>query len=403
MIRIVGVGGRNEMEAAKCLLRQILSYWPWVEHDTQSDIRLIVGTNCVGQEVEDIDLVLLAVFAQPPRVALLDCYGSPAGAYLLGSVCSVIEVKEHHRDAIVLQGDSLLVRYGSEWKSAVEQNRKQMHALRRFLEAKGVNRPFIQKFVWLKNVEQRELSGDRDTVPGLPYLLFKDSAWRSLLTSIWLSWRARNPNAQGFGDGSYFISADISRRSPADFDAICQALTSERFPLKPAVFEVHEYSHSAGESPRAGYGLSEATGGGISRLLISRVIKLLPALLIVGVVASLGSIMGLMNVSRWMTTPSSQTSGRDTRLLPGFAGRYRCQRKSGMDIVIVSETADHLSISSGRGGAELWPISDNKFRTVRSTTDFRGEVVFTKSGKNKVLNLIILSERGERLVCPRSD
>jgi hypothetical protein len=255
----------------------------------------------------------------------------------------------------------------------------------------------------LKNVEQRELFGDEGAdVRALPYLLFKNSSWRDILTSIWLNWRANNPNAQGFENASYFINADISRRSPADFDGICRALTSEGLSLKPAVFEAPKYSGSAGDIRRKRDGLGRSRGGRLNRL--SRVTSLSPALLIVGLIASLGSIMGLMNISRWMTTSSpSETSRTDTRVLTGFAGHYRCQRKSGMDLVTVSETADHLNISSGRGGAELWPISDNKFRSVRATTDFRGEVVFTRDGKSKVLNLIILSDKGERLVCPGTD
>jgi hypothetical protein len=363
----------------------------------------------VGQPVEDIDLVLLAVFAQPPRIALQSGDGAPVGAYLLGSICAVIELKEHHRDAVALQGDTLVVRYGDQWKNAVDQNRKQMHALGDFLEAKGVTRPFIQKFIWLKNVEQRELSGSQGAnTPAIPYLLFKDSTWASVLSSIWRSWRAKNPNAQGFGDDSYFISADISRRSPADFDSISYALTSEPLSLTPAVFEGGGYSSTSSDLHGRRPGQSSATGGMQTRrgpLSFGRILRLVTALLVLGLVAGLGSIMGLMNISRWMTTsPSVHTAPTtNARLLSAFAGRYRCQRKSQADLVTVSASADHLNISSGKGGAELWPLSENEFRSVNATTDFNGKAVFTRGLKGKVLNLIISSAEGAKVVCPRSE
>jgi len=400
MIRIVGAGGGSETQAAQSLKTLILDYWPWVESDSQCDIRLIVGTNCVGQHVEDIDLVLLGVFAKPVEIPLHDRVGLPVGSFLIGGICAVIEIKEHGRDSIALQGDSLLVRYRDQWKNATEQNRKQLHALANVLESRGVTRPFIQKFVWLTNVDQQELLGDRGAA--LPYLLFRDSSWRRVLTAIWSYWRTKHPNAQGFGDGSYFISADISSQSPADFDGIARVLTSEGLPLKPATFEDHwpesQPFVKLNHSPERFSKRSDRRG----QLSFRTMARVAPALVIAGLIATVGLIAGLNGFSRWLTiTPSSRSSSNtNTKFLNAFAGSYGCTRKSALDVVTVSAAADHLNISSGSGGAELWPLAGNEFRSVNATTGFKGKVVFAKGANGRVLNLAIFSDQGQKVVCP---
>jgi len=401
MIRLVGVGGRAETEAAECLKQWIIDYWPWVVDSVRCDIRLIVGTTCGGHASEDIDLVVLAVFADGATVPLLDVNGAPLGSYQLGSLCAVIELKEHARDAVALQGDSLLVRYREDWKNATDQNRKQMHALGSLLQSKGISKPFINKFVWLKNVKESELL--RQPLPGLSYVLFKDSTWRSFLTAIWLSWRTRNPNAQGFGDGKYFITADISRSSPADFDAICQALTNENLPLKPAEFSV-PFQRSRSITNSKDDRRSTPTRHRGRRLLGNQfALRLAAVLLVVGLLAAVGAVTGLIGFSRWLSAaPTSQTKPKTpNKRLVRFEGRYECSGKFGTDVITVSAAADYLNISSGRGGGELWPTAENEFRSVNATRTFNGRFIFTTNAKGKTVSLVFVPVDAQRLVCPR--
>lgn len=402
MIRLVGVGGPAETDAAECLKRWIIEYWPGIVDSVRCDIRLIVGTTCSGHATEDIDLIILAVFADGATVPLLDLNGAPAGSYQLGSLCAVIELKEHGRNAIALQGDSLLVRYGEQWKNATDQNRKQMHALASLLESKGISRPFINKFVWLKNVNESELL--REPSPGLSYVLFKDSTWRNLLTAIWLSWRTRNPNAQGFGNGNYFITADISRSSPADFDAISHALTSEHLALKPAEFSL-PFQRSRSATNSKSDRRSRATCHSAQRYLLANqfALKLAAVLLVVGLFTAVGAVTGLINFSRWLSAAStSQTKSKTlNKHFVRFEGRYGCSGRFGTDVITVSATADYLNISSGRGGAELWPAPENEFRSVNATRTFNGRFIFTTNAKGKTASLVFVPVDGQRLVCPR--
>jgi hypothetical protein len=112
-----------------------------------------------------------------------------------------------------------------------------------------------------------------------------------------------------------------------------------------------------------------------------------------------------MNISHWTTPlPSNRTSpNANIRLLSTFAGRYGCQRKSELDLVTVSAATDHLNISSGRGGAELWPTAENDFRSVNANTDLKGKFVFTKNVKGKALNLVILTDDGGKVSCVREE
>lgn len=117
MIRldVIGSAQLDERAAAESLQGLMREFWPGIEQDPDSDVRILVDVNCPGQAVEDLDIVVLAVFATPREliVPALD-NGSEVGRFLLGSLCAVIEVKSHGRDSVKLEGDRLCVRYGDE-------------------------------------------------------------------------------------------------------------------------------------------------------------------------------------------------------------------------------------------------------------------------------------------------
>jgi len=109
---IIGSGQSDERAAAESLRDIIRKFWVGIEEDRDSDVRILVDVNCPGQTVEDIDIVVLAVFAKPPEIMIPARDNGPEiGRFLLGSFCAVIEVKTHQRDSVELRGDVLRVKY----------------------------------------------------------------------------------------------------------------------------------------------------------------------------------------------------------------------------------------------------------------------------------------------------
>jgi hypothetical protein len=156
MIQVLGSQDGREAEAARALRDIVLASWPWVETDARASVSIVAGVKCHGQKRRDIDLALLATFAEPVRFTpFLDiCLGGgapfrPKEAFI-DSLCVVIEVKEQDAAGVRFVGagrvDVRYLRAGLEvWSSASDQSEEQKYSLKNYLEHNGIRAPYISQ------------------------------------------------------------------------------------------------------------------------------------------------------------------------------------------------------------------------------------------------------------------
>jgi hypothetical protein len=392
VFRIIKLGAPAENAAAEALGELILRAWPDVKTDPSCDIRIVTGVYLTGQKVDDLDIVLLAVFARPREITLATNERVVVGSYLLGSLCAVIEVKGHRCDSAEIRGGALWVSYKGEPKNVTKQNRDQMHALAEFLSAAGAGRPHITRFIWLGNVtaaELRQFSVNGD----LPHeIILKDSTWENILFSIWRAWRGRHPEARGFAADRYFISADINRSTSADFNRISQLLTNEEMSLRPFTFDDLPELKTA--PPRndhpTGYGSQR-----VRRLSQSSMGKAIAGgIVILAVAVAIAVYAPRLTLRNQQQTVSSQGKGR----LASYTGSYRCSSSS--ETYTITERADQLQMSSRTGSSDLASTAADEFRTGAGNA-FKGTLRFNRTSEGKVTGMVLLPARGSKVTCTR--
>lgn len=411
MIRldVIGSGRSDEREAAEALQRLMCEFWVGLDRDPDSDVRILVDVNCSGQRVKDIDIVVLALFANPPKLKVpARENGLELGRFLLGSLCAVIEVKSHPPDAIKLHGDSLCVRYRDDWHDATRQNGQQVHSLVRHLKHRGVSAPYVYNFIWLRNVARGELAQGRSENNPLPHnLLFKDSGIGNLLTSVWTDWQARHPNTLLLYDDALLIDSDRHTNAPTDFNAISRALTGQEMSLLPARASSVAYADRRGIGFRRNARLlSNASTDYYARRRgghsLTKLVKSLPALLFLLLVLVGGSLIGIQRLLAWIR-PAVQTSRPGSAEFAAFEGRYKCQRKSESYVLTITRESDRLYASSAKGRVELLPLSENEFRGSSDLRGFGNGFAFRRSAKGKVVSLTSSGDDGQPVVCQRVD
>lgn len=173
MIKIFGDTDTAEYVAA-CRLREIIEIaWPDVVSETSPHkVWLIAGKKCFGLAVKDIDLLLLAEFAPGKAFKPFSSFSyqhKDDSDFIeqvqpeqieVNSLCVAIEVKDHSLDKIKVEGNEIKVYYtGSGWKSATDQNFKQVYAIKNYANINRVATPTrIRNLIWLRNVNNVQLN-----------------------------------------------------------------------------------------------------------------------------------------------------------------------------------------------------------------------------------------------------
>lgn len=168
MLKISGQTTSNSSEylAALSLKEKILHEYPQFEASKSDNINIIVGAKCHGQNIRDIDLIVLGKFDTPisfrPRLA----FSTPNGdierpdLVLLESFCLVVEVKAHSGERVRITGSQVDVFYSDrhEWHDASHQNEMQKQSLLNYLRLLGISPvPWVTPLIWMINVAEVDL------------------------------------------------------------------------------------------------------------------------------------------------------------------------------------------------------------------------------------------------------
>lgn len=142
-IEIVGATGGSERDAAN-QLRTVLDSFIG-----NNQLSIVVGAKCYGEEVQDIDLLLLGTFGRGIS------YISPLTGQqtTLVNLCLIVEVKDHSSSGIKFSGQHALVKYQNKnyWDDATEKLHKQKSSLKNYLRRNDLAQPWIEGLLWLRN------------------------------------------------------------------------------------------------------------------------------------------------------------------------------------------------------------------------------------------------------------
>ena len=164
MLTIVGPVDVPEHEAARTLSDLLIRAWPRIATSQEDQVYIIVAAKCHGQQVRDIDILLLADLnpglSYSPFLSVSDRDGQPANppSIEIRSLCVIVEVKDHAAQGVHFTGTDVIVAYGREWKNATDQVERQKNSLINYFRHLGISKaPIITPLLWLRNVSNTEL------------------------------------------------------------------------------------------------------------------------------------------------------------------------------------------------------------------------------------------------------
>jgi hypothetical protein len=185
-IQVIGGDQGSEREAAETL-RRILD--PIVGPTNQ--LLIIVGAQCLGEEVQDIDLLLLGSFGK--GITFQGKHAQARGQDVrLVNICLIVEVKDSPTHKISFDSQRVKVSYGREnfRKDATEQVRQQKLSLINFLKRHNQPLPWVEGMIWLRNYD--------DIIPPSVANVLGANATASSFLEVLEKIRPPQPSAHGF-------------------------------------------------------------------------------------------------------------------------------------------------------------------------------------------------------------
>ena len=159
-INIKGDKDTNEYKDA-LVLKQIFEA-EFSKSDTSGEILIISGATLFGQEVKDVDLIVLGNFE---KYSCKIKTKAETGSYenkqelelkerlvFVNSFCFVIETKRHRAEDIQLNGIQLLVKYNDKLHDVTTQSEKQKYSLSSFIKDRLNFSPYVCNFIWFRNI-----------------------------------------------------------------------------------------------------------------------------------------------------------------------------------------------------------------------------------------------------------
>ena len=159
-INIKGDQDTNEYKDA-LVLKQIFES-EFSKSDTCGEILIISGATLFGQEVKDVDLIVLGNFEKYScKIKTKAETGSYKNRHELelkerlvfvNSFCFVIETKRHRAEDVQLNGIQLLVKYNNKLHDVTTQSEKQKYSLSSFIKDRINFSPYVCNFIWFRNI-----------------------------------------------------------------------------------------------------------------------------------------------------------------------------------------------------------------------------------------------------------
>lgn len=156
-IRIKGNKETNEYQDAlelKQLFESSLDL-----NSTNGEILIIANATLFGQEIKDIDLIVMGNFEKYSCEVKTKAVGTDKEELELkerkvfvNDFCFTIETKRHTTKDVRLDGLNLLVKYNNKFSDVTTQSEKQKYSLKSFFIDRLGFSPYICNFIWFKNI-----------------------------------------------------------------------------------------------------------------------------------------------------------------------------------------------------------------------------------------------------------
>lgn len=179
MLKRYGKPDGDEGDAAARFEALIRAAWPWADTDPDTDIAIIAGMKCYGEDREDLDLLVLGTVGPrgeyTPTLKFRDREDQPQfpSSVAVHSFCLVIEVKSHDPTGIKTVGNKLHTRQwvgGAEtWPDASEQNFEQVHSFRNYVQKRRFVPPYTVGLIWLISIAPQQLPTDPPNLLGAKF------------------------------------------------------------------------------------------------------------------------------------------------------------------------------------------------------------------------------------------
>ena len=157
MIEVFGTSDTPEYHAACRLKHLIIDEWPDIELSSRDRICLIPAVKCFGQNVQDVDILVIGRLGRPRALPMLP-WMNRTEKFLLSFVLA-IEVKAHREESVSFEGGKVFVRYsGGLRKDATEQSFKQQFSVIEYLKKNlSFKPPIVRNLIWLTSFPSSDL------------------------------------------------------------------------------------------------------------------------------------------------------------------------------------------------------------------------------------------------------
>lgn len=132
------------------------------------EIILIPSATLYGQDVKDIDLVILGKLDNYHISNIetkftdarnkKDTLGPAYKDVYINNFCIVVEIKGHRAEGVSKEGSNIFVKYGDKIKNVTEQSERQKYSLLNFFRSQTTYSPIILNFIWFNNMSAESLS-----------------------------------------------------------------------------------------------------------------------------------------------------------------------------------------------------------------------------------------------------
>lgn len=178
MIRVYGSGDSQERKAALRLAQKIRDAWPQIERSEKDEIHLVPQAKCLGQTIEDVDILLLARFDDRDLTLPAPSPDGQANTSVrmrVYSLCVAIEEKSHAASGVRFEGNKVSVRYNNKWSDASEQNAGQARSVKQYLRRCGIQVGWVSHLLLMSGISS-------DQAPdGFHNIVFSDTDWPTVL------------------------------------------------------------------------------------------------------------------------------------------------------------------------------------------------------------------------------
>ena len=200
MIELIGESGTSEYRVAKHIYDQILNAIPTIGTSLENiaSVKIAANVKLSGYEISDIDIVVVGSFKEPwkfiPSFALAGSDGKAIthDRVNLKNFVLAVEVKDHDPSGIKVIGDKVNVRYSrggvNQWKSASDQNIKQLHTISRYLKSVTKDDVYSYRTLVLTGLNESPVKG------ALP----ADFTFKQLVTHMLSTGTVRKTSSNGY-------------------------------------------------------------------------------------------------------------------------------------------------------------------------------------------------------------